>query len=401
MISFDEAQSILRAQPRVTATEALPIGQSIGRVCAKAVTSPINLPSFRNSAMDGYALRHADLQGFNELTCIGTQTAGDAVLIRDDVVGGCLRIMTGAQVPDMFDTVVPVEQTEAEGERIRFLTPVHSGANIREAGEDVATGATVLRAGDVMTPERLMLCAALGIEAVEVIARPPLYVFSTGDEVGGKSETAIHDSNSPYLLSAAAREHLNVTFGGHVADDPEAYVRAIEAVPAGSVIVTTGGVSAGTKDFIPATLKEMGADILFHKVRQKPGKPILFARLPNGSYVFGLPGNPASAAVGFRLFVLALYRALDGRPPETALPARLTQPLTRKSGLTQFLKAHATLSKDGLRVTPLDGQESFRIHSLAAANAFIRLPEDGDAFAAGDWVDILPLSGSFPFAGEP
>ncbi|MDC7684431.1 molybdopterin molybdotransferase MoeA [Asticcacaulis sp. BYS171W] len=408
MISYDEALDILMSEGACRNTETLALSSTVGRVAAQAIDSPRNLPSFDNSAMDGYAVRQADCRLASPqkpagLNIAGLVTAGSKPQLPTDLRGKAVQIMTGAPIPEGFDAVIPIERVTSANNRL--LTPYapETSENIRRIGEDLIAGTRILRAHEQITAEKLMLCAAAGVFAVEVFRRPKLYVISTGDEVSESSaalddKTKIFDANGPYLLAAAAREGIPCDFAGRINDTPGQLRAKLETIPPGSVIVSTGGVSAGVHDFVRGVLEKAGAEILFHKAAIKPGKPVLFAKLENGSYFFGLPGNPAAAAVGFRFFVLPLYRALQELPVERPLTGRLNAPVTRKPDLTLFLKASVTLDPDnGLWVDPLDGQESFKIHSLAQANAFIKLTGKCTRLTISTYVDVYPLSAQFPF----
>lgn len=408
MISYDEALAILMSEGELRETETVALPNAVGRIAARGIDSNRDLPAFDNAAMDGYAVRQADCRLASPqkpagLNIAGLVTAGIMPHPPLDLRGKAIQIMTGARIPRGFDSVIPNERVTSANNRV--LTPYapEAGENIRRAGEDLMAGTRILRTQEQVTAEKLMLCAAVGVSEVEVFRLPKLYVISTGDEVSKSAanldeKTQIFDANAPYIMAAAAREGIPSEFAGHI-NDTAAQVKAkLGSIPAGSIIVSTGGVSAGVHDFIPGVMEKTGADILFYKVAIKPGKPILFAKLKNGSYYFGLPGNPAAAAVGFRFFVLALYRALQGLPAEAPLTGRLNAPVTRKPDLTLFLKASVTLDPDtGLWVNPLEGQESFKIASLAQANAFIRLTGKCTRMTISTYVDVYPLSAQFPF----
>ena len=209
----------------------------------------------------------------------------------------------------------------------------------------------------------------------------------------------IHDSNGPYLeaaISSIRAESAGVYRTGDSADELIALVESLQ--DKADVILTTGGVSAGRMDFVPMALEQLGADILFHRVAIRPGKPILFARLPNGTYVFGLPGNPIAVAVGLRFFVIPALRQLQGLPAEKYLTARLKAPAGKKKGLRFFGKAQAMSNADGqLEVELLPGQESFKISPLMTANCWLIIDEDSEQLDLGERVQIAPLyPGNFP-----
>jgi len=392
MIRFDTALDLIEAHAGEAKSETVALGAAVGRFLAEDIQAGLNLPPFRNSAMDGFALKSGDVIAGETYPIGATLAAGEVAQVTAPVI----RIMTGAAVPPDYDTVVPVEQAEVSGQTVRFAQGFTPGAHIRHAGEDVAAGETVLAKGARIGPESLSLLAALGVGAVRVYALPEVHVFSTGNELsagGDLTEAMIHNANGPYLLAAARRAGLTAHDGGIIRDAAQNLIRAIEALPAPSLIITTGAVSKGEKDFVPEALKALGAEIVFHRVSIKPGKPILFARLPQGHIFFGLPGNPVATAVGWRFFVQAWLRRLTGRERERPLPARLSHAVSKPHELTQFLKARFDLTPDGLVAEVLEGQESFRLKPLAQGHGYVVLPESARTCAAGDAVAAFVYQG--------
>lgn len=409
---YARALELIIAHAGTRRTEPLPLLKALHKTAAADCVSGMDAPSFRNSAMDGFAVRSADLAGANKdrpvvLPIVHTVAAGD---IGISVTAGVTLIMTGAPVPEGCDAVIPVEDVNTNGDEASFARPAKPRENIRFPGEDVRRGQTVLRAGETVTPERIMLLAALGIAQVKVYALPTLYVSGTGNELADGPELPagkIYSSNAPYLLARAAELGLQARHGGILTDEAARFEAWIREIPAGSVIVTTGAVSKGLWDFIPASLKRLAARIHFHRVNIRPGKPVLFATLANGSLFFGLPGNPVSAAVGFRFFVEPALRALQNLEPEQPLMARLTNEFVKKGAFRQFVKADLQTERSGeLTVRILPGQESFKIAPLAQANAWAVLEEDCTECPAGTLVPVSPfrtaLAQNFPSgSGDP
>lgn len=403
MISYQDAVNIVIRQAQSTRTENIQLLQACGRVATATMASAINVPSFRNSAMDGFAVRIADIATASEaqpVTLISNAAiaAGDAM---EQSHSQIVQIMTGAPVPEPFDAVVPIENVMVDGENISFTQPAKLHANIRFAGEDVQTGQTVLAAGEYITPEKIMLLAAVGIGSVEVAVAPKLFVLSTGKELIDSANEPlaagkIYNSNAPYLLSCAKAEGLEAVYGGVIADDAAVFEKTIRNIPENTVVISTGAVSKGTWDFIPDSLKKLSANIHFHRVNIRPGKPVLFATLPNGSYYFGLPGNPISAAIGFRFFVKPLLRALQGLQPEAPMMARLANGFSKKGNFRQFLKAELTLANAQLQVHIQAGQESFKISPMAHSNAWVVLEEGQTEWKAGDLVPVYPYASVLP-----
>lgn len=406
MIDYATALQLTHAQVHAPAAEHVALADALGRVAGADLTSAENLPPFDNSAMDGFALATLGhrLPAGSECAVRGESAAGDGM--RASEAGIACEIMTGAPMPRGLDAIVPVEQTEtlqrdADGRarRIRLLADVVPGQHLRRAGEDVACGSVILTAGSPIDPERLMLLAALGIDRVPVMPRPRAAVICTGRELldapgSALADGQIRNSNGPYLAARLQAAGAEVVLRATVGDAVEPFLATLQqALAAGArVVVSTGAVSMGRYDFVPAALGQLGAEVLFHKVAIRPGKPILFAVLPGGALFFGLPGNPVSSAVGLRFFVQPALRALLGLSAETPLRLPLAAAVGKKAGFRLFQKARAELSDDGrLQLRLLTGQESFRIRPLAEANVWAVLPEAAEALAAGELVDVHGL----------
>lgn len=407
MTSYDEALATIRreAQRLAGSMEHCAPAEALGRVLAEAVVAGEDLPPFDNSAMDGFALRTgADgVRAGEEFVVAGAQAAGDAQV---QGTHGAWEIMTGARVPDGMDAVVPVELVEVlarDGEgrpqRIRLGSDVGRGQNVRQLGEDVRRGSVVLAAGTLVEAQQLMLLAALGVRSVAVARRPRVAILTTGRELVDDPARAlasgeIRNSNGPFIAARLHAAGADVVLRETVGDDAAAFLAALErALAAGAdVVLSTGAVSMGRHDFVPDALRSVAAQIHFHKVRIRPGKPLLFATLVGGQLYFGLPGNPVSSAVGLRFFVEPALRVLLGMAPETAVRAPLAADFNKRAPLHFFLKGRLEADGEGrLRARILPGQESFRIAPLAMANAWIVVREDMEAAAAGDGVEVAGL----------
>jgi molybdopterin molybdotransferase len=404
MIQFDHAQRLIGAELTVLPAEPVDLADALGRVTAEAIRSPENLPPFDNSAMDGFALAggSALIAAGREFDIGGEAAAGDPAQRAD---GGAWEIMTGARMPDGLDRIVPVEQVErielAEGRaRIRLRADVEPGQHLRRAGEDVAIGDELLPAGCRIGAAQQSLLAAVGIARLEVRRRPRVALICTGRELldapgAALADGQIRNSNGPYLAARLLEIGAGISLQATVGDQPEAFTALLEqALAAGSdLILSTGAVSMGRYDFVPQALAAVGARQVFHKVAMRPGKPLLFARLPNGCLFFGLPGNPASSAVGLRFFVEPALRAMAGLAPERPLRLPLRAAAAKKPGLRFFQKARLEIAADGrASVELLSGQASFRIRPLAVANAWAVLPEEASELAAGSPVEVHGLT---------
>ena len=406
MTGIEDAIARVRAAASVMPAERVPLADARGRVLAADVVAPMPLPPFDNSAMDGFALR-ADgsaLAAGREFAIDGEQAAGDAARAAR---GEACEIMTGARVPDGFDSVVPVEDVavlerdaEQRPRRIRIEREVALGQHLRRGGEDMPAGAVALQAGAVLDPFACMLLDALGVVEIAVRRRPRVAVFATGRELVADPRRAlasgeIRDSNGPYLEARLEEAGAEVVRRATLPDDAPAFVSAVrEALALGvDAVVSTGAVSMGRYDFVPEALAVLGAQTVFHKLRMRPGKPQLFATLPQGVLFFGLPGNPISSAVGQRLLVEAALRRMLGMHDESRWRLPLAVELGKKPGMASIQKAALRMHGDGgVRVQPLRGQESFRIAPLRGTQVWMLLPEDAERLAAGALVEVLPPS---------
>ncbi|WP_328742033.1 molybdopterin molybdotransferase MoeA [Flavimobilis rhizosphaerae] len=384
---------------------------ALGRILSADVTSLVDLPPWDNSAMDGYALRHADLTGVQGADAHEPAMGGTGTLPVVDVVpagdprdltlvpGVAVRIMTGAPVPSGADTVVQVERTDAGRDAVTVLEPVPAGANIRRRGEDVAAGATVLRAGEVLTAARLGLAAATGHATLPVRRRPRVLVVSTGSELVAPGSLApgeplphgaIFESNSVQLAALARAAGAEVAV--RTVPDDVAALRALLTDPhlAADVVVTSGGVSVGEFDVVRDALAE---HLELVHVRMQPGRPQAVGTLPSGAVVVGLPGNPVSSYVSFEVFVRPLLRRLAGATTLTRrrVRATLTAPLTSPAGKEQYVRVALTWP-DGLpEATPVGGRGSHLLGALAASDGLAVVPADVTDLAAGSMVDVLDL----------
>jgi len=413
MIDYKRALEIIVAHAEALPVAPVAVADAMGAVVAADRPSPNAVPPFDNSAMDGFAVRAADTAAASadnpvNLQVIGMVTAGEAADGQAEP-DTAWEIMTGAPVPTGYDGVIPVEQVEIQRDpqgkpvAITLQQTVAAGRNLRSAGEDFAAGDALVKAGQLIQANQIMGLAATGVSELQARLPARVAAITTGNELKDTADDLepgkIHDSNGPYLEAAIAS--IGATSAGvyRTSDSAEELIALIEDLQDKTdVILTTGGVSAGRMDFVPAALEQLGADILFHRVAIRPGKPILFARLPSGTLVFGLPGNPIAVAVGLRFFVVPALRQMQGLAEEAYLTASVKTAVGKKQGLRFFAKAHATSDANGqLQVEALPGQESFKISPLMTANCWLIADEDAAEVAAGSLVKIAPLyPGSFP-----
>ncbi|MBL8299188.1 MAG: molybdopterin molybdotransferase MoeA [Rhodanobacteraceae bacterium] len=390
---------IVRARNRELDRETIALDAALGRALAITVSAPIDVPAFVNSAMDGFALRGVDLpsEGERWLRLVATRLAGDS---RDIAVasGECVRITTGAALPRGTDTVVIKENARVVGAEVAIAAGENAGANTRAAGEDFRCGEVAFSAGQRLTPARLGVLASFGYAEVEVFRAPRAVLLTTGDEIIAPGEALefgqVYNSNH-YSLSAMLREAGVVLLRHeHVRDDPVALSSALQRAAAeADLVVSCGGVSAGEADFLPRLLAQIGI-VDFWKVRMRPGMPLLFGAI-GSALVFSLPGNPVSCIATFQLVVKPALEVWAGRDPAQTPRwfARLAQPWRKTHQRAEFLRAARECRADGtLWVTPFPRQGSGVLRSVAEADCLVVLSEDVQTLAAGDCVEIVPLS---------
>ena len=400
MISLDEAlRRIETLVVPVRACERLPIRECLDRVNNEAVKSPLDVPPLANSAMDGFAVAVASLaaDGFTELDVVGTAYAGEPFEGACGP-GQCVRIMTGALIPQGTDAVIMQEQAELVSDgRIRVDGDHRLNENIRQAGEDVRKGDVVLDAGVRLSPADLGVLASLGLSHLQVRRKPVVAFFSTGDELVAVGEPLepgkIYDSNRYSLYGMLSRMAVDIVDLGVVRDDPESIREAIaEAALRADLIISTGGVSVGEADYIKPAFEELG-NTEFWKIAIKPGRPLTVGQIDSSisSIFMGLPGNPVAVMVTFSQFVVPAIEVLSGarsRRPKL-FRARSLDKLRKKPGRFEFQRGIATLGDDGRwQVAKTGKQGSGILTSMSRANCFIVLSEEGAGVEPGDEVDI-------------
>jgi molybdopterin molybdotransferase len=393
MLTPSEALELILARAPSLGPEEHAVGAGlVGRVLAAPVVSPIDVPPFAISAMDGYAVRAADL-GNGPVPVAFRVAAGDAPseLARGTAAG----IATGAPMPDGADSVVPIEDAE-EREGSLVADPPAPGAAVRAAGGDVGAGDTVGSAGDRLTPGRLAAIAAVGVATVQVAARPRIAVLATGDELTPPGQPLrpgmIYESNTTTVGSLALRAGGEVVHSELVPDDLEATRRAVkEALAEADVLVSSGGVSVGPHDHVKPALLSQGVEEVFWRIAHRPGKPLWFGVSQGGKLVFGIPGNPVSALVCFELFVRPALDRMQGAPPARRPVARLAREVPRLKTRDHAVRCRLVPGADGMQLVPDGPQDSHLIVHAAAADA-VALVAHGDGVAsAGELVEYVPL----------
>jgi molybdopterin molybdotransferase len=408
-LTVDQARAFIHSQlrPRLPG-ERVALRSALGRVLARDLIAPCNVPAADNSAMDGYALRHSDLDaaGATSLRIVGTALAGrpygGAV-----AAGECVRIMTGAVPPPGCDTVVMQEVARVDGECVLIPGGQCRGQNIRLAGEDLALGRPALAAGRLIRPAELGLLASLGFAEVSVFRRLRVAFFSTGDELCSigtpLADGEVYDSNRYTLFGMLSRLGCELLDLGVVADDPRLLAETFrQAAAAADVVISSGGVSVGEADFVKPLMAELG-EVLFWKIAMKPGRPLAFGRIGGvagdaggGAWLFGLPGNPVAVMVTFYQFVrAALYRLMgaDPLPVVPLLPAVCEHGLKKAPGRSEYQRGILSHAADGWRVRPAAAQGSGILRSMTEANCFIVLAHERGPVVAGDVVEVQPFDG--------
>jgi molybdopterin molybdotransferase len=397
-IGLEQALQIVarRAAQRCLPETTVSIVDAHGRVLAGDVRAPHPLPPFANAAMDGFALRGADLppQGQRSFALVGEVFAG-AVSAPEVGEGQCARITTGAPMPAGADTVVIKENVAINGGQVVVKAGEKAGGNVRAAGEDYAKGDLAFAAGTPLGAAQLAVLAALGIDRVPVRRRPRIAVIATGDELVPPGQPLgfgqIHESNALMLATLARDADAQVVLQHCVRDDPEALRAALlDAAAEADVVITSGGVSAGEADHLPGVLRDIG-EIHFHKVRLKPGMPTLFGEIGACLY-FGLPGNPVASAVTYRVLVGFALRAMLG---VTTVPkstrARLDAPLPKRHARAEFARCSLRVDDAGVQWATLHAKQgSGMLRGLAETDTLALLPEGAREYAEGDVVTLSP-----------
>jgi molybdopterin molybdotransferase len=393
LLSIAEAQQLVLERSGPLPAENVPLEGAARRVLAEPARAEIDLPPFPSSAMDGYAVRADETPGRLRIEArIAAGNPATAALESGQAMG----IATGGVVPDGADAVIPIEYVVEHGNEIEIGSAVESGDNVRPRGGDIRAGEVVVEAGAVLTPARLGAVAAAGIPQVRCARRPRAAVLPTGTELRRPGEALaageIYEANGLILSAQLEAAGAVVELMPAVGDDEAAHRGALENALDADVLVTSGGVSVGPHDLVRRVEAELGVEEVFWRVSVKPGKPIAFG-VRERTLVFGLPGNPVSALVGFVLFVEPAIRALQGVPDP--LPrfdrGRLASARPRNPERDELVRARLRRSEDGPLLEPLTGQESHMIARSAAADALVFVPRGEGELGDGASVDYLRL----------
>ena len=395
MIEPDRALELVLQHARERDPEQRPLADAGGLVLAEAVQADRDFPPFPRAMMDGYAVCAADAGRAVEQ--VGEVAAGQIPQVEVSA-GRCVAIMTGAPCPAGTEAVVKVEDTSVEQGRVQLPDSIPAGQHVAAQGSECPQGQQVLAAGVRVSPLAVAVLASVGQQDVLVVRPPRAAVITTGSELAdlgvAPEPHQIRNSNGPMLAAQARRTGWCGPLAMlHAADTLEQLSAALERAGEADVIMLTGGVSMGRYDLVPEALKRLGATTVFHKVTQKPGKPLLLARRDD-QLIFGLPGNPLSSHFCFHRYVGPCLAAMAGHPPQPASrPGLLTAPLSVKGGRTKFILARAELRQGDAAVTPMLGKGSADIFTGPTANAYLVIPPGRHELVAGDAAEYQWIGG--------
>jgi molybdopterin molybdotransferase len=387
MINVKQAKKLIEENCTTVNIATLPLLEANGSILAEPVYAVMDTPPFHQSAMDGYAFSFENWDKKSDLTVIGeiqTGSYSNTIVQPNEAV----RIYTGAPIPPGTDTVVMQEKVNREGNVVQILdAALVATANVRPQGSQTQKGELALQSGQLLTPVAISFLAGIGINKVSVFSKPTVSIIVTGKELAGANdeiaEGKIFESNSIGLIAALQQLGINPVSVEVVDDVEEEIVNAISNQLSSDILILTGGVSVGDYDLVPASLEKCGVQKIFHKIKQKPGKPFYFGRY-NQTLVFALPGNPAAVMSCFYEYVVQAIGSFTQKEYFKKIALPLTEDFNKKAGLTFFLKGKIGDNN----VTVLNDQESYKLNSFAVADCLIEFDEEGKNFKKGDLVKV-------------
>jgi len=397
-ISPQKAWGIIRSCVKPLGSIRIPLNDAFGYCLAQDVRADRDMPPADRSAMDGYALRAADLTGYPcNLRLIGEVAAGSSQ--RPKVAPGCCTsILTGANTPPGSDTVVKIELTSLDGEIVTIHEPTKAFMNVRKRGEEAVKGDVLLSAGTILSPAAVGVCATVGLASPKVRRQPKIALLCTGEELRDVSQTVgahqTRNSNGPVMQAILAREGFASVTHEIVPDDPQLTIDALRrATDNADMTILSGGVSVGKYDYVPDSVAAIGAKLRFHQIQMKPGKPVLYATRGRNAHIIGLPGNPVSVLTSMHVFVLPALRLLAGVNPENArstLRVPLAGKVKSRSGRTLMALGRIVNKRSGPVVEPVGSMGSADVYAAASADGVITVPASKTELPAGTIVDFLP-----------
>ncbi len=393
LLPVEEGKQLIREHTVALQAVSLPLEKCLSCVLAADVYAPQNIPAFRQSAMDGYAVNFNGWQQYRQLIIAGEMAAG-AIQPLAITPQQATRIFTGAPLPNGADTVVMQEKVWVAGDILHIQDEqLQAGANVRDAGSEVQAGALAIAGGNVLTPAAIGFIAGAGIREVKIYPAPAISIIVTGNELQipglPLQYGQVYESNSFTLTAVLQQMHISNVTVYRVQDDMQLLQQTIStALQYTDMLLLTGGVSVGSYDYVADALQHCGVQKVFHRLQQKPGKPLFFGKR-NNQVIFGLPGNPSSVLTCFYEYVYPCIRQMMQFPVAElhTLQVPLLHAYSKKTGLTHFLKGYY----NGEGVTALHAQESYRMQSFATSNCLIHLPAAQQDFAQGQPVDIHML----------
>jgi molybdopterin molybdotransferase len=397
VIELADARRLIAERCSPLGSERVPLPEALGRVLAEPAVSPAAVPGFDNSAMDGFAVRAADVRSASPAAVVVLDLAGEssAGSPASDALepGQAIAVSTGAMLPAGADSVVPLEHASRANGRVELTAGTEPGAFVRRAGEDLGPGATPIEPGTRIGPAELGVLAAIGAEPVTCARRPIVSVLTTGEELRDPGEELgpgeVHDASALTIPALAGRAGAAVARAERIGDDRDATVAALERATDADLTVICGGVSVGPHDHVRPALEAIGAEEIFWGIALRPGKPTWFGTSPAGSLVFGLPGNPVSAMVTFHALARpAILRLLGADPRPTTATAVLETGLPAVQGRAHLARCRLEWRDDGLRAHPAPAQGSHVLTSMLGADAIAILPSEHSGAEAGDRVTV-------------
>lgn len=390
-VTIYEALNLIEKHLPPLSTETIPIENAIARVSSKSYLATISLPTFNNSAMDGYGLKGEA----SSYTIIGKLLAGNSqtYVLKD---GECIKILTGANVPKSVETIIPQENTQERETSITIEQPVAVGANIRYIGEDINKGEIILNLGDVINASHIGLLASQGITHVEVYRKISIGIFATGSELKLHHErlndSQIYNSNTPYLLSRSEELGCQTRFVGKSDDNIESLKNLIKSTLDCDIIVTSGGVSVGEADYTKEAFGQLGMETFFSKVQIKPGKPTTFGKIGK-TLILNLPGNPLASALNFEVFGKFMISKLSGQKAcyHDGITAKLSQKILSNRPLSNIIPG----TFDGTTFTPLKKFAPGMVNVLNHCNGIIIINADKNELKQDDYVKFIPIRWNF------
>src|SRR5574340_201393 len=399
-LQVSEAQRVVLESVATLGTERVKLEQSLGRVLAEEVRANRDQPPYDISAMDGYALRSADLAAVPAILQIVEDIKAGDMPTKVLVPGQCARIMTGAPMPQGADAVIRVEDTEAKPDnRVQINLAVKPGNDIRRLGENMRNGEVVLTPGTEITPGVIGVLATVKCTEVQVHRRPRVAILSTGNELEGLDEPVdpgkIPDANSYALMAQVQALGIEPVLLGIARDDPDELARHLRRGLEYDALLVSGGTSVGVHDYVRPTIEALGAQMLFWRVAMKPGHPVAFGKVGE-KIIFGLPGNPVSSMVCFEQFVAPALRRLMGhaRTRRRTIQARLTPNVKHQPGRTEFIRVMLAQEEGGYAATSTGAQGSGMLLSMAKADGLVVVPSECNRLAAGSIVTVQLLDGT-------